>query len=517
MRRSGIGQAALAAVMALACGEARGAEGDAAPIVKLSGGAVSGTRTPTGAVFKGIAYAAPPVGPLRWQSPRAPHAWKGVRPAAVFGAPCAQAPLRGMTVISDASREDCLYLNVWTPQVASVAKRPVVVWIHGGGFINGMGSSPTYDGERFAAQGVILVTLNYRLGAFGFLAHPALAAESPHVSSGNYGLEDQIAALRWVSANIAAFGGDPRNVTIAGQSAGGASVLDVMASPVADGLFRRAIVESGAARQAIAPTQRGDAERQGLAFARGEPIARLRDLDTAAVLAMGTTFAQAGGRLGPVIDGYVLPSTAGTARRPVDLLIGSNAREGLATPEPGKLAAAITQAFGANAAAAMRAYGVGGDGQGSTDPVLGTPAQQFATDSTFRCGSVDVAGKRVAADGRTWQYQFEQSVPGREHLGAAHSVEVPYVFGTLSPTGFSGANYGDADRRLSALMNRYWANFAKMGDPNGAGLPQWPAYTTATRAFVRFSSTLAGGVEPAADLRGDICRLFPTAPSPRKD
>jgi para-nitrobenzyl esterase len=415
--------------------------------------------------------------------------------------------------MSDPSREDCLYLNVWTPRAAAGAKLPVMVWIHGGGFVNGATNSPTYDGARLASEGVVVVTVAYRLGVFGFLAHPELTAESAHRSSGNFGLEDQLAALRWVAANAAAFGGDPNNVTLFGQSAGGASVVDLFTSPHGKGLFHRAIVESGAARGGISVTPLARAEQHGLAFASGRSIANLRKLDVASVWQHAGTGSAAGVRFGPVRDGYLIPrdpreAMADPAREAVPLLLGSNSREGLATPPAEALVAAISSAFGANTDSALEAYGLANGGTGRADPLMGTPAQQFATDSTFRCGTVEMARLSAASGNPTWQYQFEQFVPSKEAQGAAHSFEVPYVFGNLLNTGFSAADYGPADRALSDVMVRYWSNFAKRGDPNGPGLPAWPKYQPTTKGYLRLASTLPGNAQAATDLRGEVCRLF---------
>lgn len=389
-----------------------------------------------------------------------------------------------------------------------------MVWIHGGAFANGAGTSATFEGAQLMARDVVLVTINYRLGVFGFLAHPELTKQAPRGSSGNYGLEDQVAALRWVKANIGQFGGDPANVTIFGQSAGGASVLNLVASPLTKGLFGKAIVQSGAARQAIAPATLERAERSGAQFVGSQGIERLRNLTKDELVKLAGSNSGTAIRFGPSIDGYVLtrdPATALRERRgpALPMLIGSNSREGIGPPEAGRLMGSIAGAFGKNADAALRFYGLSGGAAGAADPLLGTPAEQFATDSTFRCGSVQVARLNAAASAPTWQYQFEHFVPGREKAGAAHSFEVPYVFGTLSSTGYSAADYGAADWRLSKLMTDYWTNFARTGDPNGPGLPHWPRYQIADRGYLRFSSQLPRDAQAAADLRGEICRLFP--------
>lgn len=485
------------------------------PSVRTSSGVVAGVPSGAAIAFKGLPYAAPPVGALRWHSPQPPPSWPGTRQADRFAPPCAQAPSAGRTEVSNLSREDCLYLNVWAPRAQSAAPLPVMVWIHGGGFQNGMGTSPTYDGAALAAKGVIVVTINYRLGVFGFLAHPDLTAEAEHRSSGNFGLEDQIAALRWVAANIAAFGGDPAKVTIFGQSAGGASVLDLLVSPQTEGLLRSAIIQSGAARSGMSVTPLQVAEQQGQAFAGRESLASLRALDMAGVVARAIQASAAGVRFGPVRDGYIIDADPAAAlaerqRRGIPLLIGSNAREGLSVVRDDQLAAAITTEFGASAPRAAAIYRIG-QGSAADHPLMGTPAQQFSTDSTFRCGSVQAAGASARAGAPTWQYQFEHFVPGKEAQGAAHSFEVPYVFGNLSHTGFSAANYGPADSALADLMTSYWANFATHGDPNGPGLPAWPRYTVAGKAYQRLSADLPGNAAPATDLRGEICALFPTS------
>lgn len=507
----------LARVMILlaACGAAVAAkapEREAKDEVKTESGWVTGVSSGAGKVYKGVPFAAPPVGALRWRSPMPPVSWGGIRRAESFGPPCAQAPSSGRTEVSSVSREDCLYLNIWTPDRTASAPLPVMVWIHGGGFQNGMGTSPTYDGAALAARGVVVVTINYRLGVFGFLAHPELTAQSSRRSSGNFGLEDQIAALRWVARNIRAFGGDPKNVTLFGQSAGGASVVDLIDSPSGRGLFRRAIIESGAARGAMAALPMAAAERQGLALAEGASLGALRKMDMAEVLRRAVS-SQA--RFAPVADGVIVTGSSGAAppeRRPSveAVLIGSNSREGLGNIPPEALGAAIRSAFGTNADRALRFYGLAEGSEPVTDRVLGTPAQQFVTDTSFRCGSVDFALGAARSGQRVWQYQFEQFVPGREAQGAAHSFEVPYVFGNLSKAGFSAADYGPADRALSDLMIGYWTNFAKTGDPNGVGLPRWPNYDEHEKAYARLSSELHDGVEVGRNLRGAICALLPS-------
>lgn len=504
----------------LAGGAASAKPAVSAGLATTTSGVVAGVTDGAIVSYKGLPYAAPPIGPLRWRSPEPPQAWKGIRRASSFGPPCAQPALRGRTEVSAISSEDCLYLNVWAPRGKSTSRLPVMVWIHGGAFLNGMGSSPTYDGAKLAAKGVVVVTINYRLGVFGFLAHPDLTAEAASRSSGNYGLEDQIAALRWVAANIRAFGGDPANVTIFGQSAGGASVMNLLVSRQTEGLFRRAIAQSGAARGAIGGMSLTAAERHGQTFARGASLAALRALDTRTVLEQAQQVAEAGVRFGLVNDGFVIDSDTETAfadprRRKLPLLIGSNAREGLTVIPDDRLEAALAAEFGANAIKARAAYRLD-QGAAADDAVMGTPAQQLSTDTSFRCGSVRLAQARAKTGAPTWQYQFEHFVPGREDQGAAHSFEVPYVFGNLSRTGFAAANYGPADRTLSDVLVGYWTNFAKRGDPNGPGLPLWPRYDPVGKSYQRLSSGFVGSAAPASDLRGEICQLLPNAPSSKE-
>ena len=295
----------------------------AAAQVKTSAGLLEGEASADGAVraYKGVPFAAPPVGALRWQAPQPPAPWSGVRKAVKFGARCEQGPIFGDMIFRDEPSEDCLYLNVWTPAAKPDDRLPVMVWIHGGGFQAGSASEPRQDGERLARKGVVVLTVNYRLGVFGFFAHPELTAESPHKASGNYGLLDLVAALRWVQANVAAFGGDPRNVTIFGESAGSFAVSALMASPLAQGLFHRAIGESGAffttGPQPLAPRSLAASEEQGRKFATGlgaESLAALRAKPAADVLqaALKTQpwFA-------PGIDGHVLPQDVAAISRPV--------------------------------------------------------------------------------------------------------------------------------------------------------------------------------------------------------
>jgi para-nitrobenzyl esterase len=460
-----------------------------------------------GNVFKGIPYAAAPTGIRRWQSPQPVMAWKGSRMATAYGASCEQ-PAQGWNDSLLASMsEDCLYLNIWTPAVRPNVRLPVMVWIHGGAFVGGSGTDPIFAGDELIKQGVVLVTLNYRLGIFGFYAHPDLTRDSEHHSSGNFGLEDQIAALQWVATNIAAFGGDAKNITVFGQSAGGMSVVTLLASPLSKGKFQRAIIESGAILGGPPMQRTQDAEISGSEFAGVDGLRSLRELPATELLKRFGSFiaTHRQTRLGPIVDGYVLNADPNEVFRQhrenkTPLIIGNNAREGFGHTSEEALPDAIKQFYGADTGAASF-YLTG-------DSVLGTPAAQWVTDTSFRCSAVVAAARHAAGGASVYEYQFEQSIPGREADGAAHSYELPYVFGNLLPAGALAGQYGAADRQLSNAMLAYWTNFAKHGDPNGTGLPIWPKLTAPVGAYMRLSSALANDAQPAAGLRRPQCRLF---------
>jgi para-nitrobenzyl esterase len=424
--------------------------------------------------YLGIPYAAPPVGDNRWRPPLPAAGWTGTRPADRFGANCRQAPapkaFRAWTseyLIEGPVSEDCLYLNVWTPAAQPAQRLPVLVWIHGGGFTGGGATVPVYDGARMAARGIVVVTINYRLGVYGFLSHGALRAENSAHASGNYGLLDQVAALRWVQENIGAFGGDPARVTVAGQSAGAASVHSLLASPLAAGLFQRAIAESGSGmgtRIADGPTSdaTGDAL---LARAGVRDIAALRRLPAAALeqAAEGMAFR-------PNIDGRVLPDAGHVDRNTNDVpvLTGLTADEGSsmsasygqATPDT--FAATLRRRYGTLAPRFARIYATGSDAAKQLERDRGLAA-------TWRW-----AKKRMTASTQPiYLYYFTHVEPGPEaqRYGAFHSSEIPYVFGTLDR---ADRPYTGDDRRLSATIGAYWANWIKAGDPNAPGLPAWP-------------------------------------------
>jgi para-nitrobenzyl esterase len=464
--------------------------------------------------YLGIPYAAPPVGENRWRAPQPLSPWKGVRDAERFSPSCIQGPntpfgpWTSEFLLLGPVSEDCLYLNVWTAAKAG-ERRPVLVYLYGGGFSSGSGDVPVYDGAPLAEKGLVVVNMNYRVGALGFLAHPELTKENG--ASGNYGLLDQVAALRWVHDNIAAFGGDPRRVTLAGQSAGAISVFLQTASPMATGLFQRAVIESGpgglaamgvgGARATARPL--ADAEKDGAAYAErlgAHSLAELRALPA-------TTFIGGPVRFGPVVDGRFLaenPAAAFAAGRQNDVptITGLNADEGSAFPGYRKVTAEsfrkqVEQRFGARAARMLAAY------PASTDE----EAQRSAIESARDAG---VAGVELLLDERartahtpSFAYYFDRVIPWPEHpeFGAFHTSEVPYVFGTLDVL---KRPWTDVDRRLSQQMMSYWINFAATGDPNGPGLPRWPAYETANPTVLR----LGERIEPRAPLAADRRALY---------
>ena len=471
-----------------------------ADTVRTRYGVLSGTTAAVPGVraYLGIPFAAPPVGDLRWRAPRAPASWDGVRAADRFSPACTQpgpkafGPWTLEFLLRGPVSEDCLYLNVWTSAPADAGTagppRPVFVYIYGGGFSSGSGDVPVYDGARLAERGLVVVTINYRVGALGFLAHPALTAESPAHASGNYGLLDQVAALRWVRDNIAAFGGDPGRVTIAGQSAGAISVYLLTASPLARGLFQRAVIESGPGGLAVAGLATGRATVRPRAVAQrdGEKLAKALGATTLAELRAlpASAFAASppGSRLrfGPDVDGAFLPANpadliAAGKENDVPTLIGLNADEGSAFGPYGKIPAAdfrrqAEQRYGARAARFLARYPARSDSEAHGSEIASARDAGVA-------GVTRVLDDRArTAHTPAFAYYFDHAIPWPEHpeFGVFHTSEVPYVFGTLDVL---PRPWTDVDRQLSDTMMRYWTNFATTGDPNGPGLPPWPAFT----------------------------------------
>jgi para-nitrobenzyl esterase len=466
--------------------------------VKTTAGLVKGTTVADGTirVFSGIPYAAPPVGDLRWKPPQPVAPWQGEREATAPGPACLQG-----RVFDDISfptmGEDCLTLNVYTP--AKAAKAPVMVWIHGGGFMAGGGAEPRHDGQAFARKGIVLVTINYRLGVFGFFAHPELTKESPAKASGNYGLLDQVAALRWVKENVAAFGGDPGNVTIFGESAGSFSVSALVASPLAKGLVHKAIGESGAFfGTTLGPVSLPAAEQLGTDFAAtagGGSLAGLRALPAQQLL---EATSKAKLRAGPIIDGYFLPAEvpsiyASGAQAHVPLLAGWNADEirAAVTLRPQKpTAQSFTEEtrkrFGDSADAILKAYPASTDAE-AIESAAALGSDMFIGYSTWKWIEVHLATGKSPV----YRYSFDRQIPvpaghtvmgapaTSKDIGARHAGEIEYVFGALEKS-LPKVPWETSDRKLSDQMTSYWANFARTGDPNGPGLPKWSPYTAAS-------------------------------------
>ena len=488
--------------------------------VAVTGGCVRGDH----GAFRGIPYAAPPVGALRWKPPAPVVPWTGTRDAITFGKSCPQLDDTIGGKLDTA--EDCLTLNVWSPKVDTKAKLPVMVWIHGGGLVQGGSAVSAYDGQHLAADGnVVVVSINYRLGPLGFLSHPALSAEdTKHHASGNYGVMDQLAALDWVRANVAAFGGDAANVTIFGESAGGESTCALMASPLANGLFAKAIIESaqcvpiGRAMRDL----RGDAHGES-AEAQGMRLGKLFGCDDAACLRdvpvdklvhaspAGVGFFGKGEHYTFALDNVVF------TRTPRDLLdrheladvptlIGTTADEAtlftlkLPVQREAAYEATVKRLLGDKAPTVLATY---------TARTHGTPKRAFdalVTDMVFTCPTRHAARELRARQHHVYRYLFAHVTEHAKYkaMGATHGTEIPYVFGTVGPTAT------EAERTLSRTMLGYWTRFARTGDPNGGDAPKWPAYDAASDAYLELQTPIA-----ARDhLRATECDLVDTIGPP---
>lgn len=467
--------------------------GSSAPQVKTRLGTVEGKDDGKVKTFLGIPYAAPPVGGLRWKAPAPAAKWTGVKKAKEFGSHCLQGNVFGDMVFHDpGGSEDCLTLNVWVADKHVDPKLPVMVWIYGGGFVAGTTSEGRQNGYNLAQQGVIVVSMNYRLGVFGFMVHPELAAESGHNSAGNYGLLDQVAALQWVHDNIAAFGGDPGNVTIFGESAGSFSVSAQMASPLAKGLFQKAIGESGAAFS-----------RSGLSFdamsARAEKdaklvkdkldastLAELRAVPAEKLLASFAPPQSRGFDFGPDVDGYFLPESvpavfAAGKQNDAALIAGWNHDEGSfeiayspQKPTAESFKATAQKDFGDKADEFLKLY------PADTDEHALRSAQDYAGDKFIALSTwAWIEAQSKTGKQPTYRYRFDMAPfsknPNAPRMGAYHSAEIEYVFGQLDSK--TDVTWRDSDRQVSEMMQKFWANFAKNGNPNGPGLPKWPPYT----------------------------------------
>ena len=494
------------------------------PTVKTEDGLLVGSGDRVAVVFRGIPYAQPSVGDLRWRPPRPPAKWAGARDATQFGPACPQSPDSPVMMVGPvgASSEDCLTLNVWKPASALSDERlPVMVWIHGGGFFTGSGREAQFDGVPYAARGVILVTVNYRLGRLGFFAHPAWEAEDAEAVHGNYGLMDIMAALRWVKTNIPSFGGDPRNVTVFGESAGGISVLALMASPLAKDLFQKAIVESGAfprPMQTVAAVEKlGDEFAKSRGIDGPDAATALRALPVETVAPSKPVSPDELGRIqaiaAPMVDGKLFPEDIFAAfaqhrQAKVPLLIGSNSLEALVwlflpggkmgtvpimPADPAKVLGALGP--DKDRVAADYAARFGGDMTKAVPAIL--------TDMTVTAATDFIADQAAASGQPVYRYRFE-TVPTPLRgvtAGAPHGAEIPYVFGVLDRLRNVGSQTTPDDRALSATVIDYWTSFAKTGDPNGTGRPNWPK-RDASGALLIFtdSGPVARTADPLATL-----------------
>jgi para-nitrobenzyl esterase len=467
---------------------------DSGPTVQTDSGPVRGKVSADAKVhgFLGIPYAAPPVGALRWRPPQPASRWTETRDATSFGARCMQAAIYSDMVFRDPGiSEDCLTLNVWAPSTAhGSSKLPVMVWIHGGGFQAGASSEPRQDGESLAHKGVIVVSMNYRLGIFGFLATRELAEESPRHSAGNYGLWDQLAALQWVQRNIVGFGGDPGSITVFGESAGSFSVNAHMASPLSRGLLARAIGQSGGGvgKNALRFPALGEVQASNETFARdvlhATNLAALRAI-SAEELLREVSRGELKFSFDPVVDGYFLPESipavfAANKQAKIPLLAGWNKNEARfnAAAQNGKFTVAdlkklAVESFGTQADEFLKIYHASNDEEAlqAADDLASAGFIAFGTwawlEAQVKSGVTSVR-----------RYRFDLDSPGDPHhpvsAGAFHSDEIEYVFGTLDSR--KGAKWRPEDYKLSELMQIYWTNFAKSGNPNSSGAPQWPAY-----------------------------------------
>lgn len=461
-------------------------------VVHIESGTIEGIPALTLGVtaYEGIPYAAPPVGDLRWRAPQPAAPWPAVRNADRFGPACMQYYMGPDSTANfgdfEQKSEDCLYMNVWTPAKSASDKLPVLVWIHGGGFVVGSGAERLHHGDHLAAKGVVLVTFNYRLGVFGFLAHPDLTKESGNNASGNYGLMDQIAALQWVQRNIAAFGGDPSRVTIFGESAGAGAVSCMQASPLARGLFQGAIAESGGQFSRYGPGGRrtlAEAEASGVKFANSlglSSIAELRAVPAAQLLkaANNNPF----GATGQIVDGYVLPEDvysifAEGKQNDVPILVGSNSDEGttlrlrITTLDDPEQQAELTRLY--------------------------PPEKQTRVMSAMMLWTMHTWARLQTQTGKqkAYQYYFSHAQPfpadqkfsiDVSNLGAFHSSEIIYVFDNLDIRNARNWPWTKTDYQLADTMSSYWVNFATKGDPNGPGLPVWPVYNDNNQQLMNF-------------------------------
>ena len=493
-------------------------------VVRITGGLIRGAeQTPpaSGAVFKGIPFAQPPVGSLRWREPQPVVGWTGTRDATRYGPACMQNPLGTAVFLAPLAKlygrdyprqkidmsEDCLYLNIWTSEWPPKHPAPVMFWIHGGSNIMGSGAESSYDGTTLATKGVVVVTINYRLGILGSFSHPQLTQESPHHASGNYGLLDQIAALQWVHQNIAQFGGDPSRVTVFGESAGAIDSGLLLCSPLASGLMQRVIMESGPVLLDHHPAALAKGEHFGeqLALSLGvsgnNSIEKMRALPAETVIEKSSEKANAAANPGIVIDGWFLREAPGDLfaqgrELPADFIIGNNGRE--------------MSAFRANSAAAGGSSPAGLDDSAmqtvkifygrSATLVVGSflvdnalhrteAADGWLNDVIGTCPGMAMASLHARAGHHAYFYLFDREVPGKgqQSLGSFHSMELPYVFGTLRQPMWTWLPFEETDHKLSEAIQGYWTNFAKTGIPNGPNLPEWREFESRGQVAMEFA------------------------------
>jgi len=479
--------------------------------IKIESGLIQGTDEDGLSVYRGIPYAAPPIGDLRWRAPRPAPKWEGVREAIEFGKACIQS--NPAIANLPAPSEDCLYLNVWTPAKSVKERLPVMVWIHGGGFVAGATAEQLYHGEHLAKKGVVVVSMGYRLGTFGFLAHPALSAENDRHVSGNYGLLDMIAALEWVQRNISAFGGNPKRVTIFGESAGAIAVSMLCASPLARGLFHGAISQSGGSfgpiRSGGGPGENvqslADAEQAGKAWAQkvgASTSIELRQLPPEKLI----TSIPGEGVAWPVMDGWIIPDDqyrlyqAGRYND-TPILVGYNSDEGAAFPgarSPEAYIESVHQRYGSFAEGLLSLYSAG-------EGTLAKTARDLIRDTAFGWHTWTWARlQSKTGKSKAFLYYFDHhpEYPAdspKAGFGAAHSDEMPLVFQQFGLPGRPQENA--SDRAMSEIIVNYWTNFAKSGDPNGPGLPDWPAYSNARPQAMHFLADTAHA-GPVVDEEG---------------
>ncbi len=509
------------------------------PVASVTGGSIQGAFEPSlpgGAVFKGIPFAQPPVNDLRWREPQPVRAWKGIRAATQYSASCMQPALGTGRFLKPLARlygaaynaspiemsEDCLYLNVWTPEWPVTKPAAVMFFIHGGSNVIGSGTESAYDGAVLAKKGVVVVTINYRLGVLGFFAHPELTRESPHHASGNYGLLDQIAALQWVHQNIAQFGGDPQRVTVFGESAGSINAGLLLCSPLAAGLFQRVILESGPVlglAHHLAPLEKGERFGEDVARSLGHPgnLQKLREAPPERVVAAARAVTARTGDPGFVLDGWCLREApaklfAEGRQLPVDMMIGNNGRE-------------ISVFRGASSSGGSS--GLGGDSAqqtirlfygGSTPLVAGLflidstlhrteAADAWINDVICACPEMAMSALDTSVGRRAYMYQFLRSIPGKGQnvLGSFHSLELPYVFGAFRLPAWNWLPFQPIDFTLGEEIESYWTNFAKTGNPNGRNLPGWPAFDLTSQTEMEFTQQAIASAR--AHSRPTFCDL----------